>query len=197
MLPRTPHPPGGPLAKLTAAMLLAVAWGMLFLHCLTAAQDQSGMVLPPGVKAVWDPARAFRETTPTRERLCINGLWRWQPAADNAVQVPAEAWGYFKVPACWPGIQDYMQSDYQTLYSDPSWKNADLGEVQSAWYQRTITIPQNWAGRRISLQAEYLNSYAAVYVDGQKAGEIRFPAGQVDLSAVVRPGVTHVLSLLV
>ena len=44
---------------------------------------------------------------------------------------------------------------------------------------------------------EYLNSYAAVYVDGRKVGEIRFPAGQVDLSAVVRPGATHVLSLLV
>ncbi len=44
---------------------------------------------------------------------------------------------------------------------------------------------------------EYLNSYAEVYVDGRKAGEIRFPAGQVDLSAAVRPGATHVLSLLV
>ena len=44
---------------------------------------------------------------------------------------------------------------------------------------------------------EYLNSYAAVYVDGRKVGEIRFPAGQVDLSAAVRPGATHVLSLLV
>jgi len=33
-----------------------------------------------GVKAVWDPAKAARETTPTRERVCLNGLWRWQPA---------------------------------------------------------------------------------------------------------------------
>ena len=44
---------------------------------------------------------------------------------------------------------------------------------------------------------EYLNSYAEVYVDGRKVGQIRFPAGQVDLSAAVRPGATHVLSLLV
>jgi hypothetical protein len=183
--------------KLLSALLLAAVWAMLALPCSTAAQDQSGVALPPGVKAVWDPAKAGRETTSTRERLCINGLWRWQPAADNALQVPAAAWGYYKVPACWPGIQDYMQSDYQTLYPDPSWAKTNLGEVRSAWYQRAITIPRDWAGRRIVLDVEYLNSYAAIFVDGRKAGEIRFPAGQVDLTTVVQPGATHILSLLV
>jgi beta-galactosidase/beta-glucuronidase len=54
-----------------------------------------------------------------------------------------------------------------------------------------------WRVRRISLEVEYLNSYAIVYVDGRQAGEFRFPAGQVDLSGVVRPGATHILSLLV
>ncbi len=44
---------------------------------------------------------------------------------------------------------------------------------------------------------EYLNSYAEVYIDGRKVGEIRFPAGEVDLSSAVRPGATHVLTLLV
>jgi beta-galactosidase len=176
---------------------LAVAWAMLALACPTIAQDQSGLALPPGVKAVWDPAKAFRETTPTRERLCINGLWRWQPATDNVLQVPAAAWGYYKVPACWPGTQDYLQNDYQTLYPDPSWANTDLRQVRSAWYQRTITIPNDWAGRRIALDVEYLNSYAAVYVDGRQVGEIRFPAGEVDLTAAIRPGATHVLSMLV
>ena len=34
-------------------------------------------------------------------------------------------------------------------------------------------------------------------MDGKKAGEIRFPAGEVDLTALCRPGATHVLSLLV
>lgn len=178
-------------------MLLVAAWAMLALPRLAVAQDPSGSVLPPGVRAVWDPAKAARETTPTRERLCLNGLWRWQPAAEDAGQVPTAAWGYYKVPACWPGLQDYMQSDYQTLYPNPSWSKTKLSEVQSAWYERTITIPQEWAGRRILLDVEYLNSYAAIHIDGRKVGQLRFPAGQMDLSAVVRPGGTHVLSLLV
>ncbi len=45
--------------------------------------DQSSSLLPQGVKVVWDMGKAYRETTPTRERICINGLWRWQPAASG------------------------------------------------------------------------------------------------------------------
>ena len=46
--------------------------------------EPSAVTLPPGVKAVWDLGKAYRETTPTRERICINGLWRWQPAEAKA-----------------------------------------------------------------------------------------------------------------
>jgi len=176
-------------------LAVAVACGLLLTPGLRAGQP--GVALPPGVKAVWDLAKAAREATSTRERVCINGLWNWQPARDDAIQAPSGAWGYYKVPACWPGIQDYMQSDYQTLYPDPSWANTKLSEIQSAWYQREITIPADWAGRRIGLEAQYVNSYAAIYVDGTQVGEIRFPGGAADLSAAVCPGATHVLSLRV
>jgi beta-galactosidase len=44
---------------------------------------------------------------------------------------------------------------------------------------------------------DYLNSLAIVFVDGAKAGELRYPAGQVDLTAACRPGSKHSLSLLV
>ena len=111
--------------------------------------------------------------------------------------MPDDNWGYFKVPGCWPGITDYMQKDCQTLYVRPDWKDEDLRGLTMAWYQREITIPSQWAGRRIALYAEYVNSYAVVYVDGKKAGEIRFPWGEVDLASVCRPGAKHVLSMLV
>jgi len=35
--------------------------------------------LPAGAKAVWDLDKAFRETTYSRERICING--QWQPSS--------------------------------------------------------------------------------------------------------------------
>src|SRR6185436_9095631 len=107
------------------------------------------------------------------------------------------SWGFFKVPGSWPGITDYMQKDSQTLYPHPGWKEVQFRGVAAAWYEREMTIPADWAQRRISLHAEYVNSYAAVYVDGAKSGEIRFPGGEVDLTAACRPGVAHRLSLLV
>jgi beta-galactosidase len=60
--------------------------------------------LPPGVRAVWDVSKAYREATATRERICLNGLWQWQPAEARSEQVPEGKWGWFKVPGCWPGF---------------------------------------------------------------------------------------------
>ncbi len=152
-------------------------------------------VLPDGVKAVWDLGKSFREKTQTRERVSLNGLWRWQPASDEIL--PTVAWGYFKVPGSWPGITDYMQKDFQTLYAHPDWKNTKLGSVGAAWYQREITIPAEWAGRRIAVTTEYVNSFAAMFVDGNLAGEIRFPSGEVDVTKLCTPGSKHLLSLRV
>ena len=161
-----------------------------------AAPAEDG-VLPDGVRVVWDLNKAHCEATPTRERICINGLWQWQPADPSSERAPEGDWGYFKVPGSWPGVTDYMQKDFQTVHAHPRWQEQRLGGVTAAWYQREIAIPAAWAGRRITIQVEYLNSYAVVYLDGKRVGEIRFPAGEVDLTPVCRPGATHVLSVLV
>src|SRR4030095_5218266 len=84
-----------------------------------------------------------------------------------------------------------------TLYPHPGWKGGQFGGTAAAWNEREMTIPADWTGRGISLHAEYVNSYAAVYVDGAKSGEIRFPGGEVDLTSACRPGVAHRLSVLV
>jgi beta-galactosidase len=153
--------------------------------------------LPKGVSAVWDVDKAYRRSTPTRERICINGLWLWQPTEENTNAVPADRWGYFKVPGSWPGITDYMQKDCQTVHTHPSWKDLNLRSITSAWYQREITVPAEWVGRRIIIHTEYLNSYAAVYLDGRNIGSIVFPGGEIDITAACRPGATHVLSMFV
>lgn len=179
------------LAWLCVVLLTAAA--------VSAEESSSAVPLPGNVRAVWDLSRAWRESTPTRERVCINGLWRWQPALGAAPgdAVPAGQWGYFKVPGCWPGIQDYLQADCQTVYAHPTWKPVNPAGLSAAWYQREVEIPADWKGRRIVLSMEYLNSFAAVYIDGKKVGEARFPAGQVDLTATCLPDSKHVLSVLV
>jgi beta-galactosidase len=162
-----------------------------------AGAEPPTVSLPEGVDAVWNINKAYHETTPTRERICLNGLWQWQPAEPQAKEVPENDWGYFKVPGAWPGITDYMQKDSQTLYSHPTWASRNLAEVSAAWYQRELTIPHGWANRRISVSFEYLNSYAVVYMDGKRVGEATFPGGAVELPADLQASVTYKLSLLV
>jgi hypothetical protein len=174
---------------------IGTLFGLLLLAGARARADEFVTSLPPGVKAVWDLGAAARETTPHRERVCINGLWRWQPAGADASRPPAQGWGFFKVPGPWPGGYDDMMRDSQTLHRHPDWKDVRLGDLTAAWYEREVAFPAAWSGRRIALNVEYLNSYAAVFVDGRKAGEVRFPGGEIDLTALCRPGATHVLSL--
>ena len=177
-------------------------WLSVLLCALTTAPiadsaEPSTAALPEGVKVVWDLAKAERESTPTRERICLNGLWRWQPTEVQWEVVPTGNWGFFKVPGAWPGITDYMQKDCQTVHAHPSWKERKLSGVGAAWYEREITVPAAWAGRRVALAAEYLNSFAAVYVDGKRAGELRFPGGELEITSACAAGGKHWLSLFV
>jgi hypothetical protein len=169
----------------------------LVLGDLGSREPREPAVLPADVKAVWDLNKAHRTQTATRERICLNGLWRWQPGRATAASVPINGWGYFKVPGFWPGNPSYIQEDCQRLYPHPRWRDAEVRATTAAWYQREFTLPEGWSGRRITLLAEYVNSLAIVYVDGNKVGPIRFPAGEVDITAACRAGSKHVLSLLV
>ncbi len=179
-------------------LLLVVIACIIMVAVPGVCHAQSAASLPKGIKAVWDLDKAYRETTPTRERICINGLWRWQPVDRKTDEVPADSWGYLKVPGTWPETSGgYMWRESQTHYPHPSWENEDLRRTDMAWYQREFTAPQSWSGRRISVYVEYLNSYAAVYVDGKNLGEVYFPGGEVDISSACRPGQKHVLSLYI
>ena len=91
--------------------------------------------------------------------------------------------------------QSWIQSDCQTVHPHPAWQDVDMKGITSAWYQREITIPAGWKGRRITLHADCLNSYAAVYLDGKNVGQMYFPVGELDITSACRPGLKQVLSL--
>jgi beta-galactosidase len=164
---------------------------LLAILCLLPLANAA--VLPDGVRAVWDSSKAFHETTPTRERISLNGLWAWQPASDAAL--PPDTWGYLRVPEAWPTGD--RRSSSRFFYPHPDWARATLRTLNAAWYQRDFAVPPNWSGRRITLSAEVINSYAVVFLDGRQVGEMRYPAGEVDLTASIHPGQTHRLTLRV
>jgi hypothetical protein len=44
------------------------------------------------------------------------------------------------------------------------------------------------SARLIAVYAEYLNSYATTYLDGNKVGKMCFPSGEVDITTACRSG---------
>jgi hypothetical protein len=108
------------------------------------------------------------QETPTHGRISLTGEWRWRPEG-------AAAWGVLRIPESWPRE----------------------ARGNTARYERETDVPAEWSGRRITLSADCVNSYAEVFVDGAKAGEMRYPAGEVDLTALLRPGQKHLLAMQV
>ncbi len=181
---------GHELGKYGLAVCVLVA-----LACGTMGEAAAQVAVLPEGQAMWDLEGALREATPTRERISMSGLWQWQPAGDAMDSVPADGWGYVQVPGPWPAGGG--RGDGPSFYPNPAWEAGRLREVTAAWYQVEVAVPAEWAGRRIALSAEFLNSFATVYVDGRKAADMRFPGGEVDLTSLCRPGEKHVLSMLV
>lgn len=159
--------------------------------------------LPPGAEAApWSIADAWRQTTPARERVCLNGLWGFRPVvkgeAAGAVPAAGDCWGWFKVPGIWPNNGPEFETGAQTLWLAP-WleERGGAAAFDQAWYKRRFTVPQAWAGRRIALDFTLLQTHAKAYVDGVACGELWYPGGELELTGALKPGSEQELALLV
>lgn len=131
-----------------------------------------------------------------RSRLCLNGVWQFQPAAGPDVAAPDGAdWGSIRVPGTWvsrPNFPGILSRGKGTV-----WKSAEKTEPAVAWYQREIRVPGDWNGRTILLSLKRVSTDAVVFVDGTRCGEINWPSGDVDLTKWLKPGAKATLRLLV
>ncbi len=152
--------------------------------------------LPEGRKLHWgdEPVEA---TSSRRGRICINGLWRFAPAVAGSANAPsgADAWGWIPVPGSWwtghsmPSVLVRGKAD--------NWKDYNGRQLARAWYQREVTIPAGWAGRRVLLELTRVSTDAEVYVGDKKMGRINWPAGSADITEAVTPGKAATIRLLV
>jgi len=71
--------------------------------------------------------------------------------------------------------------------------------IEMMWYQRTIRIPADWAGKRVFLRFGAVDYESEVFIDGQSVG--RHWGGTVsfsyDITAYVKPGSEHNLVVYV
>jgi len=147
-----------------------------------------------------DPQGPVERVSRTRDRMILNGRWRFQPATREAAKAPTADWGLLSVPGTWQrtGWMHGMTGlpEPEKRGSGAAWQ--DLGpNLGRAWYEREITIPAEWAGRRIRLDFRRVSTDATVWIDRTECGRVEWPYGVVDITKAARPGQKALLRVLV
>lgn len=141
--------------------------------------------LPPGETAHWgrEPVVTLGEH---RGEIVLNGLWRFLPGTIPNPQERHKGW--VRVPASWQAT-----SGPGVVARGTGWDQVNLKELPAAVYERSIEVPQSWDGRAIVLRLDRVSTDAVVFIDDQRAGEVKWPAGEVDLTSLVKTGKKHTL----
>jgi len=166
---------------------------------VTVARMRSGaaadLALPGGAEDLRDSSKAWRQTSATRQRICLNGLWRFLPAGKEPVEQPpppGRGWGWFKVPGIWPKSAD----DAQQILLPNGIDDSELRQWEQAWYQRPLSVPAAWSGRKTLFDFTMVQTHARVWIDGREAGEVFFPGGLLDITKLAKPGAAQTLTVL-
>jgi len=130
------------------------------------------------------PAAAIANTL-SRGLIAMDGVWKFVPGADAPANASSDQWGEIKIPGNWNRAKD---AHITRTGKGDAWKDFNGETLSQAWYQRSVTIPLDWAGRTILLDLDRVSTDADVYVNGTKAGSVNWPGGSVDITNQVKPG---------
>lgn len=117
-----------------------------------------------GVEARW-----FGQELPGRERVRWPGSLQEQGFGDGPT-----------VDTPWMGDlneRSFFTADRYARYREsehfafPYWLTPTRYYAGAAWYQREVTIPEAWSGRRVVLELERPHWGTTVWLDGEKVGE--------------------------
>ncbi|HET9169995.1 MAG TPA: glycoside hydrolase family 2 TIM barrel-domain containing protein [Actinospica sp.] len=138
--------------------------------------------------------------------LSLNGEWRFQllPSPDTPL---ADRWTLASVPGCWtvqefedihgvgPDLPQYTNVQMPWPDAPPRTPSANPTGV----YERSVTIPAAWAGRRIVLHVGAAESVLLVQVGGREIGlgKDSHLASEFDITDAVIPGEPTVIRLTV
>ncbi len=151
--------------------------------------------LPAGERLAWGE-EPVETVSASRSQIILNGIWRFAPAVNAAVaEAPERGWGYIRVPGAYAAKS--AMPGLVTRGAGRLWKKLDLDNLGRAWYQRELTVPAEWAGREIILQLDRVSTDAVVYIDGQTAGRVDWPFGELELTKLLNPGQKARLDILV
>ena len=125
--------------------------------------------------------RGGRVATATRERVSLNGVWRFRP-------VGAKAWHYLRVPGSWPRYTGFRVRNAEGK-AVTAIDGIALHESRTAWYERAFTLPKGWEKGRLVLGIDSVRAVADVFLNRRYVGRaIEFQRAALDASAAVKSG---------
>ncbi len=129
-------------------------------------------------------------------RVSLTGEWSFRlspglgEAPDDLKEPDVSGWDTISVPGHWQlsgyGAPAYTNIDYPFPLEPPHVPTAN----PTGDYVRTVAVPADWAGSKVVLRFEGVDSRFAVYVDGNLVGwssGSRLPS-EFDLTDLVAPG---------
>lgn len=132
-----------------------------------------------------------------RDQVYLNGVWDFQPAIASTTTPPQNHWGKIRVPGDWRRENAKSVPGVLSRGTGDPWKDFNGETLAQSWYQKQVSIPPEWEGRRILLSLDRVSTDANLYINNQACGEVNWPYGAVDITSVVNPGEENNLSLLV
>ncbi|MFV0390424.1 MAG: sugar-binding domain-containing protein [Paludibacteraceae bacterium] len=98
-----------------------------------------------------------------------------------------------------PAITDDFQIGYKSPYRHIDRLTRKFEYMGPAWYQRDITIPTEWEGKRIHVYFERTHWLSSVYVDTKEVSSIDYVSVPHvhDLTHFVTPGKTHRITVCI
>ncbi len=127
-------------------------------------------------KAFWSLDGAEKVTTPTRERITLNALWRFQVTDADHPFDPAK-WMYLSVPGRYSGQANgntdceffLRDGNFKPQPSDTQLYGKSPHAFVNGWFERSFFADPAWKGREIVLLLNEisLSQKAIVYLNGK------------------------------
>ena len=121
-----------------------------------------------------------------RERLSLDGPWRYRAEADE----PGESLGYAQA-----AIDD---ADWPTMQLPTNWYRTEVGDFfGTIWFRRGFRVPEAFRGQRLFLRFGAVDYLADVWVNGEYLGhhEGMFNPFEFDVTDRLDPDGTNVVAV--
>lgn len=129
------------------------------------------------------------------KQVSLNGWWQFLPSLTEPAALPAEGWGWSRVPGYWTSPGDTRGPDGQPM--GQAWSGQAVSSCWVGCYQRSFTADRAWKGQQVALDVGGVDGLAQVFLNGRSLGWLPgWEPASYDVSARLRYGEGNTVTLI-